>query len=370
MVYTVILLRYLVAEVFRTMLVIILFFLVVMVSIMFVKYLSQAALGELPLSSAMSLLGTVLPQYIAMLIPIGFFLAIVLVYGKMFADSELLVMFACGLSWWRLSFYTLIPASVLAIAVGVLSLYVMPLMSYYQDNLKAIAVTKSNALSLAGTGRFISLEGGKKIVYVGSAGSDSSVSHNIFIFQQQANNQSRVVLSPTGLMQMGDDGESQSLVLENGHMYEGTPGKLDYELVKFKQYSANLDHPVSSGHGDLSSMSTLSLLKHPNPLKWIELQWRLSLPLALLAITFMGVAISYVRPRRGRYSRLMGAILFFILYFNLITVIKTWMVEGKWPVWLGLWSIAAFFIIYALIRLSVMEGVINVNWRRQQHVEA
>lgn len=361
-----ILFKYLIRELLHTLLAIVMVLLVVILSVTLVKYLSQTASGSLPLSSVISLIGIELPRFLAMLLPISFFLSIVLTYGKLFANSELLVMFSCGLSWWRLALYTLVPGLILAVLVGFLSCYVTPLMSYYRDNLLAISSAKANTLSLAATGRFLSL--GNKVVYINH--SHGGTSRNLFIYQKQAHDKTRIILSPKGYMQPNREGKAKSLVLQDGRVYEAKIGEKNYQLLSFKQYQANLTHSLYSvSHQNTASMSTVALLQHPGVRQLTQFQWRLALPITVLIVGLLGVAICGVGPRKGRYSKLINAILLFIIYFNLITVVRSWMSQGEWPLGLGLWSIEIVFALYAVSKLSYLDGWIKLKKLRLRHVE-
>ena len=237
--------RYLIRELVHQMLIMLMVLLIIMVSVIFVRYLSDAADGGMSLTTVVSMIGVILPQYIALLIPVSFFLSIILVYGKLFADSELLVMFACGLSWRDLARYTLWPGVLLSIVVGFLSLYIMPIMNYYQDNLAEISKQRANSLSMVETGRFIGIHGGNEVVYLGSSDPHTQRSQDIFIYRQLNGAQAQIILAPEGYMQRQAGG--QSLVLVNGRSYQGVPTQQNWQLVQFKQYSAVVSQPISLG---------------------------------------------------------------------------------------------------------------------------
>ena len=348
-----ILFRYLLREVTQNMLAMIVALLVIMLSITFVRYLSQVAGGGLPLSAAFALIGILLPRFLSMLIPISFFLSIVLVYGKLFANSELRVMFACGLSWWRLSVYTLIPGLVLSIIVAVLSLYAVPKMYYYKDNLAAIASVETNALSLANTGEFIPFGG--QVAYIGRIDHKTGVSHEIFLYQKLPNQQVRIILAPTG--QMVKTNHGTALNLDNGRVYQGEIGQKDFKIVQFKHYQLLTNKTIDGvNHSGIKAESTLKLLQNPSPVSLTEFQWRIMFPITTIILALLGVGLCYITPRRGRYAKLFNAFLVFILYFNAMTILKTWMDNGAWPIGFGFGVIVVLFGGAAFILLMRLEG--------------
>ena len=328
--------------------------LVIMISVIFVRYLSDAASGQMTLSNAVTMVGIILPGYLALLIPICFFLATVLVLGKLFEDSELLVLFACGLSWRQITWFITQLGVVLAIIVAIISLYIMPVMSFHQDNLEQISKQKANALSLVETGRFISLRDGQEVIYIGQSDAHKNTSQDIFIYRQLGKEQ-QVVLAPKGYMEQAANGH-QSLVLEHGLVYQGHIDKINWQLVHFKQYKAHVIQPeVISVNTDLSAKTTWSLLQHTDSQKQAEFQWRMSLPIATIVVGLLGVAICYVGPRRGRYTKLFNALLIFIIYFNLVAVGRSWVAHDVLPSWLGIWMIHLGFTIVALLKIYQLE---------------
>jgi len=340
------------------MLSIILILLVVMISVIFVRYLSMAAAGGMTLKTVISLIGVILPGYISLLIPISYFLSIVIVYGKMFADSELTVMFACGLSWLRLTWYTLIPGFVLTVIVALLSLFVMPSMNYHKDNLKHISAEGANSLNLVETGRFISLNGSQEVAYIGKTNIKGNQSRDIFIFRNLPSGMMQLILAPSGYMHTDKTGKAQFLVLQSGHVYRFLPGQLNVQLSHFEQYSARMLHPnYRIQRDDLGAFSTAQLLQHPNDAKWSEFEWRMALPLAMLVIIFLGVAICYIAPRRGRYTKIINAILIFIVYFNFISMARSWITNGVLSPWLGMWVIHLVFFLIAMYWILRLEGI-------------
>jgi lipopolysaccharide export system permease protein len=357
----VILLKYLSREVFHMMLAIMLVLLVIMISLMFVRYLSMAAGGAMTFSMILSLIGVVLPSYIGILLPISYFLSIIVVYGRMFADSELLVMMACGMSWWQLCKITLKPALLLFGILSLLSLYVIPEMSYHQDSLIAISSQKASSnINLVETGRFIGLQGGNEIVYIGETDPQTSLSKNLFIYKSMPSGAVQIILAPYGYMKTDPNTQNQYLVLKQGREYSATLGQLNYQMVTFDSYTAEIQQPTYNFvRTDLSAFTTWQLFKTHSPAASAELQWRFTLPITVLVVSLLGVAICYVRPRGGRYSKLFYAIALFIIYFNLLSITRSLVASDKIPAWYGLWSVHLLFFLLASAKLVQLEG----GWR-------
>ena len=92
----------------------------------FIRYFSDAAEGDIPVTILGSLMVFHLPGFMELVLPLAFFLGILLAYGQMYMNSEITVMVACGMSPLRLLRVTLLPASVVAVLVGFCSLWLTP----------------------------------------------------------------------------------------------------------------------------------------------------------------------------------------------------------------------------------------------------
>ncbi|MEJ2088718.1 MAG: LptF/LptG family permease, partial [Gammaproteobacteria bacterium] len=54
-----------------------------------------------------------------------------------------------------------------------------------------------------------------------------------------------------------------------------------------------------------------------------ELQWRESTAVSALLLALLAVPLSRTQPRRGRYSKVMLAVVIYALYYNLLGVART-----------------------------------------------
>lgn len=367
-----IIVRYLTREVFQSLLSIMAILLLIVVCNMFVHYLGVAAAGAMSGLAVVKLIGLTLPRYVAILLPISLFLAILLVYGRLFATKELLVLFACGMTWLRLLWISLLPALLVMGCVGFLTLYVMPKMSVHQQNVTRAAAAKDN-ITLLQSGRFIPLQGNSQVIYLGSLDATTAQVQDLFLFRNPGNGQApQIVMAPRGHQMVDPKTLQHYVVLNDGYVYKAMPGALNYQVIHFDSYAVRMSTPALQGASKaLDSVSTLSLVKGAvnTPVdrkealsQQAELQWRFSLPIAVIVLTVLGVAFCYVGPRQGRYIKLIPAILVFIVYFNLVTLSRSWIEQGTIAPWLGLWWVHGLFLVLGLLWLWRADDFI-VRWR-------
>ena len=86
-----ILVRYFVKEVLMTLLVLTIILLTIFLSNQFVHYLSRSASGQFPGMAVLQLILLDVPNLLGFLLPLGFFITLLLVYTRMYAENEMTV---------------------------------------------------------------------------------------------------------------------------------------------------------------------------------------------------------------------------------------------------------------------------------------
>ena len=110
--------RYLLREVAQTSVAVTGVLLVILLSNQLARVLGQAAQSEFPGSVVLTLIGLTTLQQLTVLVPVGLFLGIILALGRLYHESEMTAMSACGvgpLSIYRpIALFTLLVVGLLA----------------------------------------------------------------------------------------------------------------------------------------------------------------------------------------------------------------------------------------------------------------
>ena len=122
-----IILRYLTREILLSTLTITFVLMTVIMAGRFVKYLADAAAGKFESSVLLAIILYRVPGFIELILPLGFMLAILMAFGRLYAEQEMTILFSSGISQRKILFYTFIPALLVAIMVGLCSLWLSPL---------------------------------------------------------------------------------------------------------------------------------------------------------------------------------------------------------------------------------------------------
>lgn len=347
---------YFIREVLHTTLVLMLIVLAIMISVYFIKLLSSGAAGQISITSLFALLGIALPGFINLLLPVTFFIAMVLTINRLLYENELVTALSCGVGWFDLVRWLLVPASLLVLLSAFLSFWLVPKMNYYQSNLLQISTQNQMIRNFLQTGRFFAIGGDNQVLYVGEFNSKLGESHDIFIYRK-INGQINVVLAPEGKVSQED--KWSQLALSSGRSYQGVLGTLAYQMVGFNTFNLLLIPSYNTAYSDQSTVDSSKLIKNKTLASLVELESRSSYPLAILVLTVLGVILGDMRPRKGKYLYFSLGIGIFILYFNLISILRSMVLNHVIKLIPGLYVVHIVFLFIALVFLFRREGYLS-----------
>jgi len=95
--------------------------------------------------------------------------------------------------------------------------------------------------------------------------------------------------------------------------------------------------------------STLDLSDSNNPVDLAEFQWRLSTPLSTLLLALLAVPLSRSRPRQGKYAKMLGAVLIYAVYYNLMGMARTWVEQQRVAAQPGIWWVPMVLAVLILV---------------------
>lgn len=339
--------RYLAKEVFITLAALTAILLLIFMSDQFVRYLNRAASGQIPLIFIVKLMMLEMPNLMGLLLPLGFYMSLMLAYGRLYAESEMTVLNACGYSSGQLLKHSFLLAIVVALFVLILMLWLSPYIATERTKILRSSGVKILMQTIV-PGQFRALSGGRQVFYVESMEENKTVAKNVFLARLNEKDpviQWDILHADKAYIKHDPKTHEDYAILEQGSGYQGKPGQTDYQIAAFAQYQARLPHPFDMTKGDIRTMYTSDLwpLNTLTPAKAAELQWRFSVPLMVLMLTLIAVPLSRVDPRSGKFAKLLPAILIYIVYANFMFVARNWLVQGKIPLWLGMWWIHLLF---------------------------
>lgn len=341
--------RYLLKEVSTTLIALTSILLLIFMSNQLVSYLNRAANGQIPGFFIVQLMLLELPTLLCLLLPLGFYMALLLAYGRLYADSEMTVLQACGFGEGQLLKHSLGMAVPMALMVLLIMLWLSPV----------IATERATLLRTAGLqvliktimpGQFNVMGDGQQVFYVESMNKEHTVGRNIFLARSQPSGQWDILWADKAALFNDPTAKKDALFLEQGYAYRGVPGQADYQIAEFGRYKTWVPKPEVDISPDLRTLKTRDLWQEGSLTreKMAELQWRFSVPLMVLTLTFIAVPLSRLNPRSGKYAKLLPAILIYMIYANFMFVARGWVALGKVPTWLGVWWLHALMALLGL----------------------
>jgi lipopolysaccharide export system permease protein len=299
-----------------------------------IRLLGESVGGNLPVDTVMILLGFSALNYLPILLSISLFLAVLLTLTRSYSDSEMVVWFSSGMSLTRWIRPVLLFAMPVVIVIAVLSLLLTPWAMSKIDEVRQKLESRDDA-SVVAPGTFRESRQADRVFFLENVSRGNNHIGNLFV---QSVQQGRVgtMVAKEGLQEIAPNGD-KFVVLLNGTRHEGTPGELDYKIVQFERYAMRVE-TVESKHKEPNpkAYSTAYLLAHPDNWNMSEFNWRVGLPVSALLLCLLAIPFSFVNPRAGRSLNMISALVVYMLYNNLMSVINTLVGQGQVAVHAGL----------------------------------
>ncbi|MBE0463541.1 MAG: LPS export ABC transporter permease LptF [Halomonadaceae bacterium] len=347
-----ILFRYLTREVLLTMSAVAGILLLVIMGSRFIRYFSDAAEGDFPVTILGSLMMFHLPGFMELVLPLAFFLGILLAYGQLYMNSEITVMVACGMSPLRLLRVTLLPASIVAVLVALCSLWLTP-----AGALQTAATLEEQRsrldVSVLAPGRFQDFGGGRT-AYITDFSSDGTEMQEVLVHELPGpeNPHSFITRAGSGYQETRVETGSRFLVLEDGERYGVAPGQMDAQRLTFERYTMRLGLSRSRQELDSLEFATTAALWHdPSPRAQAQFQWRAGLPFMVFILALLAQPLSRVNPRQGRFAKLLPAVFLYVGYLSLLLAAVDAIGSGTLTPLIGVWPVHLLFLGLGLLLL-------------------
>ncbi|WP_435101535.1 LPS export ABC transporter permease LptF [Arhodomonas sp. AD133] len=344
--------RYLLRETLMAWLGVTVVLVVVLLTNRLVRFMADAARGDVPPDVIFTLLGLKALANLGVVLPASFFLAVILALGRLYRDSEMAAMAACGVGPRAVlrGLYAL--AVPLAVVVAALSLTLGPWAEGTADDAVAAASERAQFAGLQG-GRFLPLGDDGGVLYVESVADDGTLRG---LFARLGNGpEERLVVAERAYRRNGGQGGGRFLVLADGYRYDGVAGQPAWRTLAFGEHGIRVDDRGGTrSRTRRDAQSTPALLADGGRDAGAELQWRVAMPVSVLVLALAAVPLARSAPREGRYARLVAAVLVYVGYFNGLKAAQDWYESGVTPPWLGIWW----------VHLAVLALAGSLLWRQ------
>jgi lipopolysaccharide export system permease protein len=414
--------RYINREVLSTCIAILLVLVLIFISSRFISYIQLAVEGVIPSSTVFQLVGLKIPSVAGFLLPLSFFIAILMTLGRLYSENEMAVIKSVGVSDFQLAKNMLVVAVFLAVVAAVMSFWLNPWATQAAHHIRAQGQAEAR-LSHFLPGRFKQNSSKTGVAFIESKSDDGQINQLFSVTglnqaslkpskqaelvqvdiesdsqaasgQQTSKNLALTDTSPL-VIQLAQSGKITSLEVKapdsiisdnslpsqgtsvsdhNSNLASGEPlslsqleatQSLDYlqlqqgtlytfdkqtqrwQITQYQDYFMPIEKQVAKAPS-ISSRSAASIdLLYKGDLESVaELHWRLSAPIAILILGFMAVPLARTQPRKGKFSRLLPAMMIYLIYAVLLMNGRKLIESGKIPEILGFWWIHLLAIAF------------------------
>lgn len=267
--------------------------------------------------------------FMPVILPVSFLVAILVGFGRLSADSEIVAFKASGLSLRQLYKPVALLSIIVAISIFYLTNYFIPWGNYqFKRTLVRIGATKvvSNLKEGTFTEGFFDL-----LVYADKVDNDENKLRGVFIYDERDRNNPNAIMSKEGnIISIKTDSEFSSasiLRLTEGSIHRANLERSAYEKIDFNEYKTLLKVEEASTN-DITYPKTLSspVLKKkveelgadPKGLEYAIEYWkRVALSLTPLVFGLLGVGLGIVKNRSTKSYALFVAFGVVALYWGL-----------------------------------------------------
>jgi lipopolysaccharide export system permease protein len=336
-------------EVFRSSIGVLLIFFLLVVGSRIVGYFEQAAEGNIDPGIILSVITLRFPDFITLLIPLSFFLGLLITIGRLNSEGEIHGYFSAGLSKFNLIKFLLPQAFIYFFITLVLSLYIAP----YTKNLsKDLLVIDSfeEQIDAIQSDEIVSLDDGG-FLYVQTA--DEGLIKGVKLFQVDEDN-SFIVISDELLTTEKD--KTIELNLKNGSFYGGLFSESSKIISNFNNFNFEIDKNISQSN----DLSLTKLFDYSSSSDQATFQWNISIPITILILLLYGIYISSSKPREGKFSFLLPGMLIYVSYLSLLILGREFISDNPGSIF-NLWFIHVLFILFLLL-YAYREKIIFVSF--------
>lgn len=359
--------RYLNREILKSATLITSLFSIILLAHLLVRFINQVAGGKLALTDLGLVLMIEAPRLISVLLPFALYFAILLVYRRLHVDHEITALTACGFS-------TIALVRMMFPMIGLVIVITILLMNWINPQVLSSGRTKlartgaMMVLKNLQAGHFYPLPNDRGILYAERISPNHQTLSRLFLATEldklpllkllkkssvkpvEIDEKAVILTAAAGYQWQDPETQKLFLIMHNGQLISGTPGKNDYDLLRFQRLQLPLITYQNTADAAVDTYPFYTLWRYRHDLLHaIELQWRLAIPLSTLLLALVAMMLSRTQPRQGHHRSILYGLLFYIVYLNGLLMGRHWMKVGQISVTWGLWWVHGLCLIAAFV---------------------
>ena len=336
-----ILLKSLNFEVLLSTIGVLLIFFFLVVSSRFVGYFEQASEGLIDPSLVFKVVFLRLPDFITLLLPLSFFLGVIITVSRLYSDREIFGYLAGGLSENDLVKYLFPQAMFFFLITLSLSIFLAPYTKELSKEILSLDTIQEQFESVRPKELF-SFNENDGFIHVENK--ENNILAEVIIFIQN-DDYSSLIIAENLIHE--DLSSKTNLDFKDGVLYQD----IFNQNSSFVSYFGELSVPINNSKNTISGLSLSKLFDFSIKSSKSQTQWNLSIPLTIFVLLIYAVNFSKVEPRQGRFSVLVPSIFIYILYLSLLILARDSFDEGSIASQNYIWYVHLIFLLFATFLL-------------------
>ncbi len=310
-----------------------------------------------------------LPSIFSVTIPMAFLMGVLLAFGRLASDSEIVALRASGISPARL----LRPVIALSVAMGLATFWIVAVAlpaanQAYREIIFALIVSKARTGVNARVFNDDLIPGGNMVLYVSDIPADTGQWKDVFIYDTKNVQQPRAILARGGRLDIDRERKKVELDLTDGVMYtfnSASPKQIDEDRFSSGQFPLNYEEffpkiPLAKGDRE---MTLDDLGKEIARLKTegrgrkeygrfeVEYHKKFAIPFACVVFGFLGLGLSLGSKKEARSAAFGLSIAVIFIYYVIIRLGEQAGDTGLMPPILAMWGANLILGAAALVLL-------------------
>lgn len=329
-----------------------------------VKLMEMVVSNGVPLVDVARLIAFLLPSFLVLTIPMAFLLAVMLAFGRLSSDNEITVLKSSGLSLYLL----LPPVLIVALLAGAMTLFIsLVAVPWGNSGFKQMTVDIASKYAANAIRERVFLDDMPGIVlYVDHYDEATRRMERVMIQDGRDPERPLTIFAKSGLITPDITSSVLRILLHNGSIHtQSTNG--GYSLVSFAEYlltaEAGRGGVVTHTETEMGVKDLFYAANAPQTEPWMrmkmlaEMHSRFAFPFAVIVFALLAVPLGLQNRRAGKTSGFTISILILLIYYVLLSFLRTFAEKGVIPPFAALWLPNLLFGAFglALLRMAVAE---------------
>lgn len=329
-----------------------------------------------PLLDILETFALILPGFLEVTVPMALLLAILLGFGRLASDSEVVALKTSGVSLYQMTVPVVAFTVLASLATFVIAIWVRP---WANGALRAqlFEVVKSR-VSAGFKEKVFNTDFPGLVIYIEEIEPGGGTLKGMLISDVRRADSRNTVIAKIGLLVPNEDAKTVTLRLLDGTIYGVGGSENAFQKTDFTVYDVSLNltnigemrpkekDPKEMTLGELRRRIADRYAQHqPANEEEIELHRKFSIPFACVVFMLVGIPLAIPPSRAVRSRGFAVSLVLIFLYYIPLTVGQTVAEKGYVPAALGLWSPnLLFFALGSFLFVNVAREAPIRQWER------